>query len=245
MTLAEKIAALRGERKLSQGDLAEKLDVSRQSVSKWETGQAVPELDKIIKLADLFGVTVDELVRDETAPQSEPPQEDAPGSDAAPAPVTKIVYMERPRGFTPVQALGIVLIVMGLLGVILGVAMNGAYMALFGAAMVILGLPFALAKKHPFLAAGWVLCLGSCVGLNPFTSIAPWGLWGGIRALRAYMSLNDFAVPGYRSTLIAIGVAIVRGILALVLLGFTGRACLRRWKGRQQSPEESGGSPGR
>lgn len=44
MTLAEKITALRGERKLSQGDVAEKLDVSRQSVSKWETGQAVPEL---------------------------------------------------------------------------------------------------------------------------------------------------------------------------------------------------------
>ncbi len=38
MSLAEKIAALRGERKLSQGDLAEKLEVSRQSVSKWETG---------------------------------------------------------------------------------------------------------------------------------------------------------------------------------------------------------------
>ena len=74
MTLAEKLAALRGERKLSQGDLAEKLDVSRQSVSKWETGQAVPELDKIIKLADLFGVTVDELVRDGEAPRPEAPE---------------------------------------------------------------------------------------------------------------------------------------------------------------------------
>ena len=46
---------------MSQGDLADRLEVSRQSVSKWETGQSVPDLDKIIKLADLFGVTVDEL----------------------------------------------------------------------------------------------------------------------------------------------------------------------------------------
>jgi len=65
MTLAEKILALRTEQGLSQGDLAEKLEVSRQSVSKWETGQATPDLDKIIKLADLFGVTVDELIREE------------------------------------------------------------------------------------------------------------------------------------------------------------------------------------
>ena len=62
MTLSEKITALRTGRKLSQGDVAERLDVSRQSVSKWETGQSVPELDKIVRLADLFGVSVDELV---------------------------------------------------------------------------------------------------------------------------------------------------------------------------------------
>jgi len=65
MTLAEKILKLRTARGLSQGDLAEALEVSRQSVSKWETGQSVPDLDKIIKLADMFGVSVDELVREE------------------------------------------------------------------------------------------------------------------------------------------------------------------------------------
>ena len=64
MTLAEKILSLRTERGMSQDDLAEKLEVSRQSVSKWETAQSTPDLDKIIKLADLFGTTVDQLVRD-------------------------------------------------------------------------------------------------------------------------------------------------------------------------------------
>lgn len=64
MTLAERIFALRTQRGLSQEELAEQLGVSRQSVSKWETGQSVPDLDKLIKLADLFGVTLDELARD-------------------------------------------------------------------------------------------------------------------------------------------------------------------------------------
>ena len=74
MTLAEKILKLRTARNLSQGDLAEALEVSRQSVSKWETGQSVPDLDKIIKLADLFGVTVDELVREADIPSSGTPE---------------------------------------------------------------------------------------------------------------------------------------------------------------------------
>ena len=60
MTLGEKILSLRTARDMSQDDLAEKLEVSRQSVSKWETGQSTPDLDKIIRLADLFGVNVDE-----------------------------------------------------------------------------------------------------------------------------------------------------------------------------------------
>ena len=70
MTLAERIFALRTQRELSQEELAEQLGVSRQSVSKWETGQSVPDLDKLIKLADLFGVTLDELARD-TSEQGE------------------------------------------------------------------------------------------------------------------------------------------------------------------------------
>ena len=64
MKLSEKISALRTAHEWSQGDLAEKLDVSRQSVSKWETGQSIPDLDKVIKIADLFGVTTDYLLRE-------------------------------------------------------------------------------------------------------------------------------------------------------------------------------------
>ena len=68
MTLGESIVSLRARKGWSQGDLADMLDVSRQSVSKWETDSSVPELDKLLKLADLFGVTLDALVRGEEVP---------------------------------------------------------------------------------------------------------------------------------------------------------------------------------
>ena len=61
MNLGEKIYQLRSEKNLSQGDLADKLDVSRQSVSKWENNTAVPDLDKLIKICDIFEISLDEL----------------------------------------------------------------------------------------------------------------------------------------------------------------------------------------
>ena len=62
MELSNNIGRLRGERGMSQEELAAKLGVSRQSVSKWETGAATPELEKVAALAELFGVSLDELV---------------------------------------------------------------------------------------------------------------------------------------------------------------------------------------
>lgn len=62
MQLGENIYILRSERGLSQGALADALEVSRQSVSKWENNTSVPELDKLIRMSKLFNVTLDELV---------------------------------------------------------------------------------------------------------------------------------------------------------------------------------------
>ena len=65
MILAEKIVALRKENHWSQEDLAEKMNVSRQSISKWESAGSIPDLNRIIELADLFGVTTDYLLKDD------------------------------------------------------------------------------------------------------------------------------------------------------------------------------------
>lgn len=72
MNLGENIYRFRTGKNMSQGDLADALDVSRQSVSKWENNSAVPELEKLMKMSELFGVTLDALVGKEPAPQRDP-----------------------------------------------------------------------------------------------------------------------------------------------------------------------------
>ncbi len=65
MILADKITNLRKKNGWSQEELAEKMQVSRQAVSKWESAQTVPDLEKILALSKLFGVTTDYLLKDE------------------------------------------------------------------------------------------------------------------------------------------------------------------------------------
>ena len=100
MPLADKIMELRKKQGWSQIDLADRLDVSRQSVSKWEMAQAVPELDKIIKMSELFAVTTDYLLKDDTptpdntgsappSPPEEPPQAETALEPEDPPPTKK------------------------------------------------------------------------------------------------------------------------------------------------------------
>lgn len=72
--LSEKIYALRRKSGLSQEQLAEKIGVSRQAISKWEGGLSTPELDKLKALSEFFGITVDELVggKTDTAESAKP-----------------------------------------------------------------------------------------------------------------------------------------------------------------------------
>ncbi len=65
MIMAEKIASLRRRNGWSQEELAEKMSISRQSVSKWESGASIPDLDKIIKMSSIFSVSTDYLLKDE------------------------------------------------------------------------------------------------------------------------------------------------------------------------------------
>lgn len=98
MSLGQRIYKYRIEKKLSQTDLANALDVSRQSISKWETNGSVPELDKLVKLSELFGVTLDELVLDKKQP------------DPAVEPESKVVYMERQAPSSTQRTVGAILL---------------------------------------------------------------------------------------------------------------------------------------
>ena len=74
MTMGEKMQKLRKQKNWSQETLAEKLGVSRQAVSLWERGESMPEIDKLIPLARLFGVTADYLLDDTQETLGEKPQ---------------------------------------------------------------------------------------------------------------------------------------------------------------------------
>lgn len=73
MKLADKLFELRKEKGWSQEKLSEQINVSRQSISKWESGQALPELEKIVELSKIFQVTTDYLLlEDSDKPEIKP-----------------------------------------------------------------------------------------------------------------------------------------------------------------------------
>ena len=131
MNLGEMIYRLRTEKQMSQGELAEMLEVSRQSISKWENNSAVPELDKLIRLSEIFEVSLDELVKGEEKTKEIPTEVR-----------TEAVY-EKPAGFPPRKIAGTILLCMAFLVTIL----------LFMAGGGLAGLIFA----SPFLACG-IIC---------------------------------------------------------------------------------------
>lgn len=106
MNLGENIYLMRTKKRLSQGDLADALDVSRQSVSKWENNTAVPELEKLIKMAQIFDITIDELVTGEKS--AEP---DAAIPEKVESTEPQIIYIEKPApSLSVAQILGIILL---------------------------------------------------------------------------------------------------------------------------------------
>ena len=78
MILADKIMQLRKKAGWSQEELAEQLGVTRQSVSKWEGAQSLPDLEKILQMSRLFGVSTDFLLKDELEAETPDPAPDTP-----------------------------------------------------------------------------------------------------------------------------------------------------------------------
>ena len=74
MEFNNKLYELRKQKGFSQEELANRLNVSRQTVSKWEVGESTPDMEKLVAISDLFGVSLDELVKGEE-PEPEGPSE--------------------------------------------------------------------------------------------------------------------------------------------------------------------------
>ena len=160
MTLGQTIHRLRLEHGLSQADLADRLEVSWQSISKWETDSSVPELDKLIALSRIFGVTLDELVGHTPDMPASPAPEAA--SDSTPDPAKSA-----PTTLPLRKLMGILLLFFGGT-VFLFFALPGRSLAnglVYCAPLAVSGV-LCLACRRPGLWCAWIWLFYGCFYLR-------------------------------------------------------------------------------
>lgn len=208
MKFEEKLMALRKSRGWSQEELGERLDVTRQTVSKWELGATTPEMEKLTAMSELFGVSVDELIKGES-PLNEEKTTQAFQSTGnrrmfvngeykskrtlCGMPLVHITSRGTAKGFVAIgiRARGIISI--GLLS--MGVLSIG--LLAFG--LIAVGM-FALgAAANGMIAAGVFALGGVAAGVFSFGGVSfGWLSWGGV-------SIGKYAFGGYASGDIAVG----------------------------------------
>ena len=144
MNLGETIYRLRTDKQMSQGELAEMLEVSRQSISKWENNSAVPELEKLIRLSEIFEVSLDELVKGEEKVKDVPPEIK-----------TEVVYVKQ-KGFPPRKIAGTILFCMAfLVTILLLVAGGGLAGLIFATPFIVCGIICFTCDKNVGLWCTW------------------------------------------------------------------------------------------
>ena len=209
MTLGEKISKLRTTNKMSQGELAEKLNVSRQSISKWETNSSVPELDKLIQLSNLFDITLDDLVRKEDLEASDAPEEEVPSS--LPQQTRIIIH----HSMSMQKVVGFILLALGILCCLLALVI-GSGLLVIGGYIIFCSVICLLVKKYAGLIIGWITMIQAIV-LTPF-----------ITGVRVFAVFN----PGYYRYGLGINqiISIVMWLLVAVLIFFTAKAIWKQAK---------------
>lgn len=225
MTLGERIAYYRGVLGLSQGELAEKLGVSRQAVSKWETDAGLPDLDRFIALSGLYNITLDELVKG-----SVPSPAPADGAQAAAfPPEASPAAAEKPASGGQ-KTVGYILLGVGLLCAVLALFLNWALLIPAGYLLICAVLCLTLRRYAGRVILGGTLyavlltCqrwtgmpgLGSII--NPvvyqseFYGIGVWVTWGLWAVLVLYVVLALRHTRWQRYTPLALGWTVVLGL---------------------------------
>lgn len=155
MNLGENIYRLRTERSMSQGDLANALDVSRQSVSKWENNSAVPELEKLIRMCDVFDVSMDELIGRSASDQK------TGSSTVEPIPtVQQVIIQTQHRPISIRKVLGVILVCLGL--IFLPYALSATHYTpmvnclILSGSFTLCGISILLVR-YPYIPCGWTL----------------------------------------------------------------------------------------
>ena len=166
-SIGERIYDLRNRNNMSQGNLADKLDVSRQTISKWENNMCLPEAEKLMQLSEIFGVSIDYIMKGEN--ELQPTQE----------PV--YIYVKGPESENNSKSnekivrkyVGIVLaIIFGIISIVL-LVLGGYVLTVIPFAVAILGILLAKDIKHPWLITCWITYIVGVLSLPFFTSISP------------------------------------------------------------------------
>ena len=209
MRLGETIYQLRTEKGMSQGDLAEALSVSRQSVSKWETDGATPDLEKLIKLSELFGISLDTLVKgSETAPDANP--------TAQLQPEPQVIYVERTENATPPRKIaGFALFGLAILVILLCSILGGLLAGLlFSLPFWVCGCICFLFKKRVALWCSWSLFFLADTFLHFATGSASGSFLGVLRGV----------LQGYLNNHVTLWVSLTALLVLLVLVVCTIRS---------------------
>lgn len=111
MNIGSKISQCRKRAGISQEKLAEQLNISRQAVSRWETGEAMPDIEKVVRLSHIFGVSTDYLLLDEQEEAVSPHQSTSESTDNG---VPSTAVLERRRRFRIVFGLSLLLLGLGI-----------------------------------------------------------------------------------------------------------------------------------
>lgn len=210
MKLNEKIYYHRKRAKLSQEELAAQVGVSRQAVSKWELGEAVPELDKLLALARAFGVTADELLS-ESEPEAQNPS--AKGTETAAPPADR--RLDCAVGF-----LGRLIRRYGWLA--------GIYIALSGLGVTVVGAlarymfrkMFTVTVNDMFGSIGGWQISGLPEGISP----GDLGFSDGVGGMTAGVSEMGQIFITFATVILVIGVCVmIAGIILAVILYQKGR----------------------
>ena len=164
-SIGEGIYDLRNRNNMSQGNLADKLDVSRQTISKWENNMCLPEAEKLLQLSEIFGVSTDYILKGRTITEPEP----------------VYIYVKDPDGENIPKHnerlikkyLGIVLAIIGSLLTLLLCLLGGWPYSVCTIALAILGVLYNKNVKHPWLIVSWFTYIAAMVMLPFCTAISP------------------------------------------------------------------------
>ena len=159
----ERLYKLRNSKNLSQGDLADRLNVSRQTVSKWENGMCMPETEKLVQLSEIFKVSTDYILKGEEG-TNEPiyiylKEDSGNQSKVSERIVRKYVGI----------ALAVLFAVLAFVMIITG----GYIAAIIPGAVVLLGILLASNIKHPWLITFWVTYIVLVTVLHFISAITP------------------------------------------------------------------------